>query len=223
MFGERRDGQDDVGDPPAPRDGEQDRPERRRTGSRSARGRGSGRRRRRARGRPARRASSAGPGAARRPTGPPTMASTQEHGPDDAPPGSAPNSDDARRRTGSAGARGGVADPQAGCWPGCCRVAGHERPRVVGVDRQVRVAAAGHDDLVDQAGRDERRGRPSSRTDSPNGRHRTTAVRKPARPVVRIRDRCVGPRSQAAREHGPAPASARRVARRRPATAPAGW
>ena len=62
-----------------------------------------------------------------------------------------------------------------------------ERPRVVGVDGEVRVAAGGLEDLLDEAGATNGAVGVSSMTDRPNGRHRTTAVTSPARPVVRIR------------------------------------
>ena len=172
--------QDDVRDPPARRDRRTGSRRARRTGSRSARGRGSGRRRRRGPGRPARPGGSAGPG--RRATThrtAPIVASEQDR-PDRRPPGSArtwPTPGAAARRR----PRTRVADPQAGVGEAVPGVARDERPRVVGVDRQVRVAAAGDDDLVDEPGRrGTAAGRLSSRTDSPNGRHSTTAVRKPA-------------------------------------------
>ena len=64
---ERRGGGQDVGDPPAQRDGARGSRRSPRAGTGSARGRGSAGRRTPAPGRPGRRASSAGPGGARRP------------------------------------------------------------------------------------------------------------------------------------------------------------
>ncbi len=158
----------------------------RRTGRCSARGRGSGRRRTRWPGRPARRASSGGPAGGRRPTTtatsvarsrtPPTR--TAGIGPNWATP--EPHVVD--------GHRGGVADPQAGRWRGSSPDRRARAPRVVGVDGQVRIAAAGEHDLVDQAGREEREPRGQLETRHPERQHSTTtAVRNPARPVVRMR------------------------------------
>ena len=86
-----------------------------------------------------------------------------------------------------------------------------QRPRVVGVDAGVRIAAGRLEDLSmrpDLAGAP---AVPSSMTERPNGTHRTTAVRNPASPVVRIRigrsvRRLPGPdprRGRPARGHRP--------------------
>ena len=133
-------------------------PRARRTGTRSARGRGSGPRRRRGPGRPGPRGSSAGPG--RRATTPQDAprSPTSRTAAHDGRAGTAPNgaTPAPQRSVGDLGPR---RRPTGRRRRGCCRCRRHERPGVVGVDREVRVAAAGDDDLLEQAGVDERRGR----------------------------------------------------------------
>ena len=198
---------DEVGDPPAQRERGQDRPERERTGRGSARGRGSAGRRTRARGPPARRGSSAGPAAGRRRSSTTHERAAEEQRRRRRPPGRPE-----RRRLGAAAAaasgdRMRVADPAAVASAMPSPSSRAERPRVVGVDADVRVAAGGLEDLLDEPGVEERRRRPSSMTDSPNGAAQDDAVRNPARPVVRIRIGWSVRRSQArSRSTSPAPA-----------------
>ena len=183
----------------------------RRTGTGSARGPASGRRRRQAPGPRARPGSSSGPAGGR-----PATRRADDRSRAAAPrrrrrPGSPPN--DATPSIGSLsfGDRpGGVADPERRVREADARSAGDERPRVEGIDGEVRVAAGGAAICVEQAGRDERRLGLSSMTDSPNGRHSSDRRQKPARPVVRIR---IGARSGAPRR-GSGRAGRRRGGRR---------
>ena len=120
---------------------------------------------------------------------------------------------EARRAVGAAGHRVGddrVADPRPGLREAVA-VELDERPRVVGVDGDVRVAGRGREDLLEQPGAAAPFG-PISMTDSPNGSERTTAVTRPARPVVRIRIGWPVRRSQPAAGRG----SRRPAAGRRP-------
>ena len=202
-------------------------PRGRRTGSRSARGRGSGRRRRRGPGRPARRAGSAGPGGARRPTGRARSWPRSRTAPTTTA-GIGAEQGDARAAAVDVGLDR-VAHPHAGVGQALPVSPGTMRPGVVGVDGQVRVAAAGDDDLVDEAGRHEREGRrrargPTARTagtgrprsGSRPGRSSRSATSGRSAPPRRARGR----RARRRRRRPPR----RRVAGSvRPATGPAGW
>ena len=197
--------QDDVGDPPADRrSAARIAPSAKNGNSVALVDPGRDARRRRAPGPSARRASSAGRAAgrrrARRPRSRPAAGPSRRGRPGSARRSAAPGAAVA----GAAPAI--VADPRAVRRRGSLPMsAGDERPRVVGVDRQVRVAAGG--DL-----RDAGRAGLGLDDDRPNGQHRTTAVTRPTRPVVRIR---IGTAVTA-----PGQRRSGRAARRRPRPAP---
>ena len=85
--------------------------------------------------------------------------------------------EDGRPGPASIGVEREVADPQAAVREAVAGVAGHERPRVEGVDREVGVGAAGGQELLEE---------PDSAC-SPKGSASRTAVPSPTSPVVRIR------------------------------------
>ena len=95
-------------------------------------------------------------------------------------------------RLGAGGiSRRGVEDDRVAGPAAVLRHAGatgrREGPRVVGVDAGVRVAAGGLEDLLDQARMQELAVGPRLEDRQPERKHRTTAVSRPAMPVVRIR------------------------------------
>ena len=163
---ERRHGQHDVGDPPAPRDGEQDRPdgEEREPVALVDAGRdgeeGEGQDGQRDEDGQAVRAARDGPQDE-------ADRGHQEDGADDDRRDD-PEQGDARAAAARVGLDG-IAHPDAGVGQAHPGVAGHDGPGVVGVDGQVRVAPAGHDDLVDEAGRHERERRRRLEDRQPEG------------------------------------------------------
>ena len=88
------------------------------------------------------------------------------------------------------GAQGRVADPLAGRGEAGARVREHERPRVVGVDGEVRVSPTGDEDLLDQPDRREpERDRQDDRGREAGDRGRQDPGRAPGPPVAIAIDR----------------------------------
>ena len=85
----------------------------------------------------------------------------------------------------------------AGVGEAVARVAGHERPQVVGVHGDVRVAAGGLEDLLEQPRGDVWRGRRERQDREPERQAHQVTVTTAAIPVVTIRTACPVSRSHA--------------------------